>query len=52
MKNVHDIEMEIKGKEWEDILDATFKKKVKEMKIDGFRKGKCPKDVYIKKIWY
>ena len=29
MKNVHDIEIEIKGKEWEKILDAAFQKKVK-----------------------
>lgn len=50
MKNVHEIEMEIKGKEWTDILDATFKKKIKDVKVDGFRKGKCPKDIYIKKF--
>ncbi|HAB66395.1 MAG TPA: trigger factor [Firmicutes bacterium] len=50
MKNVHDIEMEIKGKEWEDILDATFKKKVKDIKVDGFRKGKCPKNIYLQKF--
>lgn len=50
MKNVHDIEMEINGKEWEDILDVTFKKKVKDTKIDGFRKGKCPKNIYIQKF--
>ena len=43
MKNVHDIEIEIKGKEWEQILDAAFQKRVKDMSIDGFRKGKCPK---------
>lgn len=50
MKNVHDIEMEIKGKDWEDILDATFKKRIKDMKVDGFRKGKCPKNIYIQKF--
>ena len=50
MKNVHDIEIEIKGKEWEQILDAAFQKRVKNTSIDGFRKGKCPKDVYLKKF--
>ncbi len=50
MKNVHDIEIELKGKEWESILDAAFKKKVNNVKIDGFRKGKCPKNVYLQKF--
>ena len=50
MKNVHDIEIEIKGKEWEEILDSTFKKKNKDLKVDGFRKGKCPKSVYLQKF--
>lgn len=50
MKNVHDIEIEIKGGEWEEILDSTFKKKNKDLKVDGFRKGKCPKSVYLQKF--
>ncbi len=50
MKNVHDIEIEIKGKEWEDILDATFKKRNRNLKVDGFRKGKCPKNIYIQRF--
>lgn len=50
MKNVHDIEIEIKGKEWEDILDSAFKKKNKDLKVDGFRKGKCPKNIYLQKF--
>jgi len=50
MKNVHDIEVEVKGKEWEDILDTVFKKKNKDLKVDGFRKGKCPKNVYLQKF--
>lgn len=49
-KNVHEIEITIEGKEWEDILDKSFKKKVKDVKIDGFRKGNVPKDVFIKKM--
>ncbi len=50
MKNVHEIEVELKGKEWESILDAAFQKKVKEVRVDGFRKGKCPKNIYIQKF--
>ena len=49
-KNVHEIEITIEGKEWETILDKSFKKKNKDVKIDGFRKGTAPKDVYIKKF--
>ena len=50
MKNVHDIEIEIKGAEWEEILDSAFNKKNKDIRVDGFRKGKCPKNVYLQKF--
>ena len=50
MKNVHDIEIEIKGNDWETILDDTFKKRIKDVKVDGFRKGKCPKNIYLQKF--
>jgi trigger factor len=50
MKNEHKIEIEIKGKEWEKILDDVFQKRVKEVRIDGFRKGKCPKNVYLQRF--
>lgn len=50
MKNVHVIEMKVEGKDWENCLDKAFKKKNKEIKVDGFRKGACPKDIYIKKM--
>ena len=50
MKNVHDIEIEIKGKDWDQILDAAFQKRIKDTTIDGFRKGKCPKNVYLQKF--
>lgn len=49
-KNVHEIEVKIEGKEWFDILDKVFNKKRKEVKIDGFRKGSVPKEVYMKKV--
>ena len=48
-KNVHEIEIKL-DKEWKSALDATFKKKNKEEKIDGFRKGAAPKEIYLKKF--
>lgn len=47
MKNVHEFEIKL-DKEWVEALDKAFKKKNKDVKIDGFRKGKAPKDVYLK----
>ena len=48
-KNVHEIIIEIKGEEWNKILDDTFKKVIKKVKIDGFRPGKAPREVYERK---
>lgn len=48
MKNVHTVNVTIEGSDWESIIDQTFKKKNSEVTISGFRKGKAPKDVYIK----
>ena len=50
MKNVHEVTFEVKAEEWEKILDEVFEKRNKEVKIDGFRKGKCPKKVYMQKM--
>lgn len=47
MKNVHEFEIKL-DKEWVEALDKAFKKKNKDVKIDGFRKGHAPKDVYLK----
>ena len=49
MKNVHEITVKIEGKEWEEALNKSFKKNVKNVKVDGFRKGSVPKKVYVKK---
>lgn len=49
-KNTEKIEIKIEGKEWESALDFSFKKNVKNAKIDGFRKGAIPKEMYIKKF--
>ena len=49
-KNYHDIEIKLEGKEWTDAIDKAFKEKVKKVTVDGFRKGKCPKNIYDKKF--
>lgn len=48
-KNIHEIKIEINGEEWEKVLDNTFKKVIKTVKIDGFRPGKAPREVFEKK---
>ena len=48
-KNVQEINVKIDGQEWKDALDKAFEKANKKAKIDGFRPGKAPKDVFMKK---
>ena len=48
MKNVKEITIEIKGKDWENAIDAAFNKNKKDIKMAGFRKGAVPKEIYIK----
>lgn len=48
-KNIHEVKIEITGAEWEQKLDETFKKVIKTVKIDGFRQGKAPRNVFEKK---
>lgn len=47
MKNVKKIEIKLE-EEWVKSLDDAFKEKNKTVEIDGFRKGKASKDVYLK----
>lgn len=47
-KNVHEIVIKMEGDVWEKALDGAFKKRQKEAKVDGFRKGKVPRDIYEK----
>ncbi|MCI8346994.1 MAG: trigger factor [Bacilli bacterium] len=49
-KNVHEIIIKIDGDSWKNALDQAFQEKRKDAKVDGFRKGKVPKDLYIKKF--
>ena len=48
MKEKYDVKLE--GKEWKDCLKHSFDKKKKDIKMDGFRKGQVPYDVYVKKM--
>lgn len=44
----HEFTMKIEGEEWNKALDKAFIKRNKNAKIDGFRPGKAPKDVFLK----
>ena len=49
-KNIHEVVIKIDGDAWKEALDKAFNSKKKDAKVDGFRKGKVPKDIYIKKF--
>lgn len=48
MKNIHEIEIKIEKEEWTNALDESFKLAQKNAKVNGFRKGKVPRNVYEK----
>lgn len=48
--NVFTIEIKVEKEEFEKGIQDAFKKKVKDIQVDGFRKGKVPFDVYVKKF--
>ena len=48
-KNEKEIIIKVEGKEWEDALNKAYEKASKKAKIDGFRPGKAPKNVFLKK---
>ena len=47
-KNVHEVPVKIEGEQWTKALDKSFAKKQKTAKVDGFRTGKVPRDIYEK----
>ena len=49
-KNIEKITIKVEGEEWQKALDKSFKKHVKEVKVDGFRKGSVPKNIYLEKF--
>jgi len=40
--------LKLEGKEWKDVLEGVYKKKKKDIKMDGFRKGNVPYNIYVK----
>lgn len=49
MKNIHEVEVKLEKKEWKDTLDKAFKQEQSKAKVDGFRKGKVPREIFEKK---
>ncbi len=47
-KNEKEVIIKIDGKEWGKLLDDAFKKANRKAKIDGFRPGKAPKNIFLK----
>lgn len=47
-----EVKVEIKEKEWKEILNHVYEHAKKDVSIDGFRKGQVPFEVYIKKYGY
>lgn len=48
-KNIKEFELKIEGEKWEKAIDAAYKEASKKAKIDGFRPGKAPKELFLKK---
>ena len=49
-KNVHEVSTKIEGESWKKALDRAFAEKQKTIKVDGFRKGKVPREIFEKKF--
>ena len=49
-KNIHDVNVKIEGDIWKKALDHVFDEKRKTVKVDGFRKGKVPRNIFEKKF--
>lgn len=49
MKNVKEIKVKIEGQAWENAIEKAYIRTSAKTKIDGFRAGKAPKDVFMKK---
>ncbi len=47
--NKKELNIKIDGVEWTTAVDKAFQEKVKTVTVDGFRKGKCPRNVFEKK---
>lgn len=47
-KSLKEVVIKIEGSDWEEALDKAFKKVSKDKTIAGFRKGKAPKNIYLR----
>ncbi len=49
MKNIKEILIKFNKEEFDNAIDKAFDKKKNDIELDGFRKGKVPKDIYYKR---
>jgi len=47
--NRHEVLVKIEGESWNKALDKAFNEEVKKVNVDGFRKGKVPRDIFEKR---
>jgi len=48
-KNIKEIKVKVEGEKWVKAIEDAYKKASKNFQVDGFRKGKAPKSVFMKK---
>ena len=48
--NIHVVKVKIEGDSWKKAVDKAFKKAQKTVNVDGFRKGKVPRNIFEKKF--
>ena len=48
--NVHEVVQKIDGDTWKSAIDKVFLEKQKTVKVDGFRQGKVPRNIYEQKF--
>lgn len=49
MEKTKEIIIKVEGEKWKQALDLAYKKVAGKVKVDGFRKGHVPKNIFLKK---
>ena len=49
MENIKEIKIKVEGEKWNSALEKAYKKASSNFQVDGFRKGKAPRSVFLKK---
>ena len=49
-ENINKVNIVVKDEKWQNAIDKAVEKNIKKVEIKGFRKGKAPKDVFLKKF--